>query len=475
MSIAVNPDDLSDSSFITKMPQKRPSSLWNELSAVGDLPARFISCAGERVASGGQIGGSVLYCRGEELRGRSVLIMTADQLTMALALIELDGVARRIVVCPSDLPTAHLPFVIDAAAVDAVVSDRTSPGADMPAVASFIRCGSKILPGGCNRGGHHETEWVLLTSGTTGPPKLVVHTLASLTGAIKFGASSTPVVWSTFYDIRRYGGLQIFLRAVLTGVPLVLSSADESTVDFLARAGTDGVTHISGTPSHWRRALMSPSAHKIAPQYIRLSGEIADQTILNHLQAFYPQARIVHAFASTEAGVAFEVADGIAGVPAGTIEDAVGVEMKITDGSLRIRSPRTAARYLGERSLRDAEGFVDTGDMLELRDGRYYFIGRRDGVINFGGFKIHPEEVEGVINRHPEVQTSLVRTKKNSVTGALVVADVVLKTGPQPSGRDLQRDILRLCREALPSYKVPAGINFVPCLKVADTGKILRS
>ena len=75
-----------------------------------------------------------------------------------------------------------------------------------------------------------KTEWILLTSGTTGLPKLVVHTLASLAGAIKQGnAAASPVVWSTFYDIRRYGGLQIFLRAVLTGTSLVLSSAEEST------------------------------------------------------------------------------------------------------------------------------------------------------------------------------------------------------------------------------------------------------
>ena len=98
-------------------------------------------------------------------------------------------------------------------------------------------------------------------------PKMAVHTLSSLTGAIKGdGQRGDAVVWSTFYDIRRYGGLQIFLRALFDGASLVLSSADESTGDFLTRAGAHGVTHISGTPSHWRRALMSPAAHKITPQ-----------------------------------------------------------------------------------------------------------------------------------------------------------------------------------------------------------------
>ena len=207
-----------------------------------------------------------------------------------------------------------------------------------------------------DRGVQHATEWVLLTSGTTGRPKLVVHTLASLTGAIKPGRSSG-LVWSTFYDIRRYGGLQIFLRAALTGTSLVLSSAQESTADFLERAASHGVTHISGTPSHWRRALMSSAAHLITPEYVRLSGEIADQTILNQLQAVYPQARIAHAFATTEAGVAFDVNDGLAGFPAGALEHTPDVEMKIENRTLRIRSNRTARCYLGDppQALRDGE------------------------------------------------------------------------------------------------------------------------
>src|SRR5206468_3288866 len=157
----------------------------------------------------------------------------------------------------------------------------------------------------------YQTEWILLTSGTTGRPKMVVHTLASLSGAMRGGRSpGDPAVWSTFYDIRRYGGLQIFLRALLGGGSMVLSSAQEST----------------------------------------------------------------------EAGVAFDVGDGLAGFPASLIgRQNADVEMKVEDGSLRIRSARTASRYLGHEDgpLADRDGFVDTGDMLERRGDRYHFVGRR--------------------------------------------------------------------------------------------------
>jgi acyl-coenzyme A synthetase/AMP-(fatty) acid ligase len=465
-----------------KPQQSNHTSLWQALSMARDLTGRNLYGAEGTIALKDLIDGTTLYGRGEELLGRSVLVLTTNQFTTASALIELDGVARRIVVCPPDLPEQHIPFVIETAEVDAIVSDRPMFPLGASRSVIFCPCSKEIGPRNYERTTETQTEWVLLTSGTTGVPKLVAHTLASLAGAINPAVNTAAdVVWSTFYDIRRYGGLQILLRAALTGKSLVLTSAQEPVVDFLARAGSHGVTNISGTPSQWRRALMTGGINKISPSYVRLSGEIADQGILNRLRAAYPEAHIMHAFASTEAGVAFEVTDGNAGIPASVIENTLNVEMKVVDGSLRIRSARTAKCYLGKNApvLKDADGFVDTGDMLELRDGRYHFSGRRDGMINVGGLKVHPEEVEAVINRHPEVQVSLVRTKKNPMTGSLVVADVVLKVTAQsvegPDMHQIQDGIVTLCRESLSSYKVPAAINFVPALAVAESGKMIRS
>ena len=216
------------------------------------------------------------------------------------------------------------------------------------------------------------------------------------------------------------------------------------------------------------------------PQYIRLSGEIADQAILNSLHSFYPNAEISHAFATTEAGVAFDVRDMQSGFPASHVTGTPGVDLKVVDATLRIRSSRTAQRYLGDSppALKDAEGFVDTGDALELRDGRYHFQGRRDGVINVGGLKIHPEEVEAVLNGHPQVRLSLVKTKKNPITGALVVADVLLKDQSTPQGeqaRELQQMIKQFCRQSLPLRINACGqISFAPALPISETGKLVR-
>ncbi|HTY54784.1 MAG TPA: fatty acid--CoA ligase family protein [Candidatus Binataceae bacterium] len=426
---------------------------------------------------------SSLGGRREELRGRSILMVTMDQLSAAIALIELDGIAQRLVICPPGLNRDHLSYVAETAETDAVVSDMDAAeleglGEEHFAIRALQPVDSDSAPLASRA-----SEWILLTSGTTGMPKMALHTRVSLTGAIKIQQSlDSTYVWSTFYDIRRYGGMQIYLRALTQGGSLILSDADESTTDFLERVADSGVTHISGTPSHWRRALMSPALHRMTPRYVRLSGEIIDQAILDNLKSAFPAAKVVHAFASTEAGVGFEVHDGLAGFPAEMVGSSESeVEIKVEEGSLRIRSERNAARYLSSASgpLAEADGFVDTRDMVERRGDRYYFVGRRDGIINVGGLKVYPEEIEAVINRHPEVRMSLVKSRRNPITGAIVVADVMVKEDAHrdaPSGAHdaLKDEILSACREALAPYKVPAQIRFVASLGVANSGKLAR-
>ena len=459
------------------------SSLWERINESGVAAERSLWTSDTSIALAGLVTRSALSCRLDELRGRSVLLSTSDQLAAALALIELDGIARRIVLCPPDLDPAHLPYVLKTAEVDTVASDRPKDTFGNLGVDRTVTIERRLQSAPVDRASRYDTEWILFTSGTTGVPKMVVHTLGTLTGAIKrSGSLAGPLVWATFYDIRRYGGLQILFRALLGGGSLVLSAPGESAPAFLARASEHRVTHITGTPSHWRRALMSPAARTILPTYARLSGEIADQAIIDHLRSTYPQAKVAHAFASTEAGVAFEVTDGITGFPATVVgPNDSGVHLRIEDDTLRIQSKRTALRYLGthDQPLLDAEGFVDTGDVVERRGDRYYFVGRRGGIINVGGLKIHPEEVEAVINRHPGVRMSLVTARKNPIVGTIVAAEVVLVSQGDDAHdaatvESTRAEILEECRRTLAAHKVPASIRFTSSLAMSASGKLGR-
>ncbi|MCK1377670.1 long-chain fatty acid--CoA ligase, partial [Bradyrhizobium sp. 24] len=182
-----------------------------------ELTSRTLSDAHDVVSLTDILSETVLSGRLGELSGRAVLLKVSDQLRSGLAMIELDGIARRMLLCPPDLNPAHLDALMADAGIDAVVTDEP----DCLAETGVRLVVTAQLPPQATTPARTEraTEWLMLTSGTSGVPKIVGHTLEALTGAIVAeGPARGPApVWATFYDIRRYGGLQIFLRAVLSG------------------------------------------------------------------------------------------------------------------------------------------------------------------------------------------------------------------------------------------------------------------
>jgi acyl-coenzyme A synthetase/AMP-(fatty) acid ligase len=126
--------------------------------------------------------------------------------------------------------------------------------------------------------------------------------------------------------------------------------------------------------------------------------------------------------------------------------------------------------------LPGADHYIDTGDMVELEAGRYYFRGRKGGIINVGGLKVYPEEVESVLNADPRVRMSLVKAKRSPITGAVIVAEVVLMDTPADNGATelLKSELLDACRKNLAAHKVPALMRFVPNLELTAAGKLVR-
>ena len=151
--------------------------------------------------------------------------------------------------------------------------------------------------------------------------------------------------------------------------------------------------------------------------------------------------------------------------------------MKVEDETLADQSRSAAPRSTSAPRtppLVDADGFVDTGDVVARRGDRYVFVGRRGGIINVGGLKVNPEEVEAAINSHASVRMSLVHARKSPLTGAIVAADVVRREG-EADDSTLRDEILEACRERLERHKVPAILRFVPSLALTSGGKLLRA
>lgn len=348
-----------------------------------------------------------------------------------------------------------------------VVSDRSDLAQAIPP--------EDVLGAGSGRA--VETAWMMTTSGTTGIPKIVPHTLASLARTARRDPLARAPVWGLLYDMTRFAGLQVGLQSLIgggtlaapdTGVPLA------QQVAFLAEAGT---THLSATPTLWRRLLMVPGIERLDLRQATLGGEIADQPVLDAVSARFPRARVTHIYASTEAGVGFAVNDRRAGFPAAYLSEAPGgVGVRVAEDMLWLRPPGgRKVRYLGGQSLRvDADGYVLTGDRIEMDGDRALFLGRDSGVVNVGGVKVYPERVERTISAVPGVGLAQVGARKSPITGALLVATVV------PAERDTDKEALKgaimaRCREELEREAVPARILFAENLETNAAGKIRRS
>lgn len=318
------------------------------------------------------------------------------------------------------------------------------------------------------------TRWLMTTSGTTGLPKIVPHTLRSLARSVTRTPASEAPVWGLLYDPTRFAGMQVILQALVGGGRLVVADRRSPLADQVKTLAQKGVTHLSATPTLWRRLLMVPDHRRLPLRQATLGGEVVDQPTLAAVASAFPEARISHIYASTEAGVGFSVTDRLEGFPQGYLDAAPGgVALKVEDGILWLRPPGAALPSDLPGLQVDAEGFIRSGDRVEVLNGRVRFLGRDNGVINIGGVKVHPERVEAVLAEVPGVVLAKVSAKRSPVTGALVMAEVQLAPGVEPDAARAR--ILDACRARLEREAVPAILRFVEEFEVNAAGKLART
>lgn len=396
-----------------------------------------------------------------------LVLSIGDTLNLVRVLTALDGhVAGLLLVSTSTDPDV-VARLAETAGCSALISDREDlDGARAP--ESVL--GPKAEP-------VTTTEWMMTTSGTTGIPKIVPHTLGSLARTVRRDPLGRVPVWGLVLEMTRFAGLQVTLQSILGGGTLAAARQYDPMPEQIAFLAKAGVTHLSATPTLWRRLLMAPGLGDLPLRQATMGGEIADQAVLDAVSARFPDARVTHIYASTEAGVGFAVNDRLAGFPLGLTEKAPGnVGIRVADGLLWLRPPEgRQVRYLGGQDITvDDDGFVLTGDRIEIRDGRAFFLGRDSGVVNVGGVKVYPERVERTIAAVPGVGLAQVVAKSNPITGALLMATVV-PAAPDTDQAALKDAIMAHCRDRLEREAVPARIRFAESLETNAAGKIVRS
>lgn len=398
-----------------------------------------------------------LYRRFSVQSGSRIALSGLSARALMTAFVAFDGNVEAMLLLPSSL---------DDATIDRLI---TSAGCTHLMDADGI-CALQSRTAGDTESDVAATQWLLATSGTTGTPKLIGHTLATITRSVKRdSAKGAGFVWGLLYDPSRFAGLQVVLQALFSGSLLVAPDFREFDAQLEAMVRY-GVNALSATPSLWRKMLMDGRITVCPLRQITLGGEIADQQILDALRRAFPLARIVHIYASTEAGTAFSVHDGRAGFPVSWLQgENSPIPLRIRDdGHLFIMPPRLPEGAEIARRL-DAEGYLDTEDMVRVEGDRVIFSGRASGAINVGGNKVIPESVEQQIRHVDGVLDVRVSGKKSSITGELVAAEIVARPGFDAGV--LRKEIMSHCKAHLEKWQIPGVISLVDELKESAAGK----
>lgn len=408
----------------------------------------------------------------EGLLGQRVAIRSSSSLDLILLLLLCDGWVESLLILPDDLTEDNIAktYQIEAK-VNGIISLGSNLAKDLE-VPRIEWVNSKL-----DTEWNGSTTWIIATSGTTKNPKLVEHTLQSLSNSIKLDSNKgNDITWGLLYDVSRFAGLQVFLQSLMGGSSLLIDDKHEDVEQRISYFAEHKCNALSATPTLWRKILMSHSASKMHLRLITLGGEIANQMVLNALALAFPSARITHIYASTEIGVGFAVADRIEGFPVAWLKaPPQGIELLISNRStLKIRRGKLTQKYLSESlKLADDDGFIDTGDLVEICNDRVLFRGRENGAINVGGNKVQPEEVERVIGVVPGVAIVKISGIVNSIMGSLVEANIVLENGFDP--KEVREAVAEKCREQLEPFKRPALVKIVDDMNTNRSGKIIRS
>ncbi|NNE10331.1 MAG: AMP-binding protein [Gemmatimonadetes bacterium] len=397
-------------------------------------------------------------------RAARVLIRSSDPALYYAVLAHSERNDAFLFALPHSMPASSAVEVAQSAGVDLVIEGS----AEAPRVSKPERAAA----GGAETASGESGGICIFTTGTTGGPKGVVHTWQTISASSRYVPGALAgAVWWLAYQMTSYAGLQVYFSARRSAGTLVIETNRDPAAVAAAMVGA-GVTVISATPTYWRWLAQAWPSGVAKPALLRatLGGEVVTQETLDLVRdTFLPQG-ITHIYASSEAGTAIVVSDGLAGFPAAFAGEGPGgaAECKVVDGELFVRSTSRMARYWKENEPGD--GWIATGDLVEEREGRYYFRGRADGRINAGGAKVNPERVEEALERLPMIRVALVYAKSSPNVGDLLAADVEW-AGPEAFDAGRVREGLT---KMLAPHEIPPYIRTVDRIPMSENGKKVR-
>jgi len=296
---------------------------------------------------------------------------------------------------------------------------------------------------------------VLFSSGSDGRPKAAVHDFACLGARYKRPGRASRIC--AFLTIDHIGGLNTLLYTLANGGCLVVPGG-RSPAEVCQTIESERVEVLPTTPTFLNLLLLSGACERFDLSSLALityGTEVMPTPTLRRLREWLPQVRLMQTYGLSETGI----------LATRSLEDgsvwfaitAPDVETRIVAGVLHVRAPTTMLGYLDGRSERMlADGWFDTGDLVESRGDFIRVLGRAGDLINVGGNKVQPAEVENVILELDGVAEARVSGETNALTGHHVRLEVVLVTAE--TSAEFSQRLRRHCSDRLEPFKIPQRV-----------------
>lgn len=295
------------------------------------------------------------------------LLKTRDVYVYFVNLIRALTANRPLVLLDSDLNPSEIDGVDENEVNQTKVIEQKSFASMDDVVASLQQSSSEIT---------------IFTSGTTGQPKKVVHTVDTLTRSVRLGDKYKGQVWAYAYNPTHMAGLQVFFQAFENQNTLI-NVFNKQRADVYELIGKYQITHVSATPTFYRLLLPFEHAYESVIR-VTLGGEKSEQHLYDSIMKIFPTAKINNVYASTEAGSLFAAKGDCFQIP-----EKIRDKFTVVDDELLIHKS-----LLGRSDSFKFEGnYYHSGDLIEWVDkeqGLFRFKSRKNELINVGGYKVNP-------------------------------------------------------------------------------------
>lgn len=301
-----------------------------------------------------------------------------------------------------------------------------------------------------------EPGLVLFTSGTTSEPKAVLHNFKSLQS--KFNKPGKDLITLAFMYLDHIGGIDTVLYTIYNNSSLVLTF--DRSVDQICKLIEElRIEVLPTTPSFLKLMIFSEAYKKYdlsSLKNITYGTEPMSLTLLSRLNEIFPDTRIIQKFGTTETGALNIKSES---------NDSNWIKMgddnykvRVNDGLLEIKSNTSMLGYLNYPSPFTSDGWLMTKDQVEVKNDYYRIKGRSTRMINVGGEKVNPVDVEEVIEQLDFVIDVNVFSESNNILGNIVIAELVIDDNINKS--EAKKRVKEFCKDKLEAFQIPVKIKF---------------